>query len=229
MSRKQKHQHPDIFDSEAPSPRKKLSPLMPQTERQSQLLNCLVNKQLTFAVGPAGTGKTYIATRFACELLEDKEIEKIIITRPMVSAEDDIGFLPGKVEDKFAPYFAPIREIMNDHLGASHVQNLLKLGRVEIAPVGFLRGHTFKNCFVLFDEAQNTSPGQMKLFLTRIGEGATICVDGDLAQVDIDGPSGLHDAVSRFGRLEEVGLVRFRNEDIVRSGLARKIVEGYSK
>jgi len=116
---------------------------------------------------------------------------------------------------------------MNDHLGKSHVSNLIKNERIEIAPIGFLRGHTFKNCFVLFDEAQNTSPGQMRLFLSRIGEYARVCVDGDLAQCDIRGPSGLRDALGRFEALPEVGVARFTTEDIVRSGLVKKILEGY--
>lgn len=227
MARSRKHQNPEFFEEQAPSPQKKLAPLRARNEAQQTLLQHLSSRQLTFALGPAGTGKTYGATRFACELLEDREIEKILITRPMVSAEEDIGFLPGKVEDKFAPYFAPIREIMNDHLGTSHVQNLIKNRKIEIAPIGFLRGHTFKNCFVLFDEAQNTTPNQMRLFLSRIGDNSHVCVDGDLAQCDIQGDSGLKDAIRRFEKLPEVGVARFTTDDIVRSGLAKKILEGY--
>jgi len=145
----------------------------------------------------------------------------------MVTAEEDMGFLPGEPHDKFAPYFAPVREILEEDLGRSHVENLLKLRRIEIAPIAFLRGHTFKNAFVIFDEAQNTTEAQMRLFLTRIGEGSQVVVGGDLDQIDIPGPSGLADAIRRFGTLPEVGVTEFDVRDVVRSGLAQKIVRGY--
>jgi phosphate starvation-inducible PhoH-like protein len=227
MARKHKRQQQFFDQQDPPLRRKKLPPLEAQTFKQQQLLNHLESKQLTFSIGPAGTGKSFVATRFACELLEDRDIEKIIVTRPMVFAEEDIGHLPGTTDEKFAPYFAPIREIMEHHLGSSHVENLIKNKKIEIAPIGFLRGHTFRDCFVLFDEAQNTTPKQMKLFLTRIGEGSRICVDGDTDQMDIEGPSGLNDAVRRFQNLDEVGVTKFSIEDNVRSGLAKKILYGY--
>lgn len=210
-------------------PQRRLPPLEPITTNQGFLMSDLDRCQLTFALGPAGTGKTYIAARKACEMFKEGEIERVIITRPMVTAEEDMGYLPGDPIDKFAPFFAPVREILEDDLGRSHVENLMKHKKIDIAPIGFLRGHTFKNAFVLFDEAQNTTPKQMELFLTRIGDGARVCLCGDLRQCDIEGPSGLRDAVERFGKLPEAGVTQFGTEDVVRSGLARKIVEGYLK
>lgn len=203
--------------------------LVPRTDRQKHFINNLRVQQLTFALGPAGTGKTYVSARHACSLFEERRVDKIIVTRPMVSAEEDIGHLPGTAEEKFAPYFAPVREVLEEHLGRGPVEYFIKSGQIELAPIGFLRGHTFKNAFVLFDEAQNTTPKQMQLFLTRIGDGARVCVSGDLDQMDISGNSGLLDALNRFGHLDEVGVTRFSIEDVTRSGLARKIVEGYSK
>lgn len=198
-----------------------------RTPQQSNLIHSLTHRDLTFTVGPAGTGKTFVTTAFACDLLKANKIRKIVVTRPMVSSEEEIGFLPGTVDEKFAPYFAPVREIMVELLGKSHVENLLRNGRIEMAPIAFLRGHTFKDAFVIFDEAQNTTPKQMQLFLSRIGEGAKVCVDGDLDQKDLLGLSGLEDAIRRFQSLPEVDVVSFSHDDIVRSGLARKITQGY--
>ena len=210
-------------------PRKKLPPLEPRSTNQKYLISDLDRCQLVFSTGPAGTGKTYVATRKACEMFKVGEIEKIIVTRPMVTAEEEIGFLPGDPDEKFAPFFAPVREILEEDLGRSYVENLIKHGKIDIAPIGFLRGHTFKKAFVLFDEAQNTTRKQMELFLTRIGEGTKVCLCGDPHQCDLKVPSGLVDAIQRFKNLPEVGVVQFGIEDITRSGLARKIVEGYLK
>lgn len=229
MGKKRKQRRPEDYQPMGEQPRKKLPPLEARTTNQGYLISDLDRCELTFALGPAGTGKTYIAARKACEKLKSREIEKIIVTRPMVTAEEEMGFLPGETIDKFAPFFAPVREILEADLGKSYVENLVKLGKIEIAPIAFLRGHTFKNAFVILDEAQNTTPKQMQLFLTRIGEGAQVALCGDLQQCDIEGDSGLRDAVNRFGNLPEAGVVRFGIEDVVRSGLARKIVEGYCK
>jgi phosphate starvation-inducible PhoH-like protein len=225
------HHQPDDFQNlgETPRSRKPPAPLVPRTTNQGHYIADIDRCDLVFGLGDAGTGKTYVATRKACEALKSRQVEKIIVTRPMVSAEEDMGYLPGDTEDKFAPYFAPIREILDKALGVSHVDNLIRLKKIEVAPLAFLRGHTFENAFVIFDEAQNTTPNQMKLFLTRIGEGTKAIVCGDLGQVDVLGHSGLADAVDRFAALPEAGVTRFGPEDVTRSGLARKIVEGYRK
>lgn len=220
-------QAPVIFDDHRPETRKKNAPLTARTESQADLIHQLTHRDLTFAVGPAGTGKTFVTTVFACDLLRTGRVDRIIVTRPMVSSEDDIGFLPGTAEEKFAPFFAPVREIMEERMGTSAFNNLVRNRQIELSPLGFLRGHTFKRAFVIFDEAQNTTPNQMRLFLTRIGEGSKACVGGDLQQMDITGTSGLQDAMERHGHLPEVGVVTFRPEDCVRSGLVLKLLQGY--
>jgi phosphate starvation-inducible PhoH-like protein len=207
------------------SRRRRTDSLSPRNTAQKELLSALENFQLTFAIGPAGTGKTYVATTVACELLKTEQIKKIVVTRPMVSAEEDIGFLPGDVTEKFAPFFAPIREIMDQHF--PNVDQMVKNKQIEIAPFAFMRGRTFNDAFVLFDEAQNTTPRQMKLFLTRLGDYARVCVSGDLDQMDIDGLSGLEDALERHRNISEVKIIEFDESDIVRSKLVKKIIANY--
>lgn len=207
------------------SRRRKSDELTPRNTSQKDLLVGLQNFQLTFAIGPAGTGKTYVSVTHACELLKAEEIKKIVVTRPMVEAEEHIGFLPGDANEKFAPYFAPIREIMDQHF--PNVDQMVKNKQIEIAPFAFMRGRTFNDAFVLLDEAQNTTPKQMKLFLTRLGDYARVCVSGDLDQVDIEGPSGLLDAIERHQNIPEVKIVEFDESDIVRSKLVKKIIANY--
>ena len=207
------------------SRRRRSDELTPRNASQKDLLVGLQNFQLTFAIGPAGTGKTYVSVTHACELLKAEEIKKIVVTRPMVEAEEHIGFLPGDANEKFAPYFAPIREIMDQHF--PNVDQMVKNKQIEIAPFAFMRGRTFNDAFVLLDEAQNTTPKQMKLFLTRLGDYARVCVSGDLDQVDIEGPSGLLDAIERHQNIPEVKIVEFDESDIVRSKLVKKIIANY--
>lgn len=207
------------------SRRRRSDELTPRNASQKDLLVGLQNFQLTFAIGPAGTGKTYLSVTHACELLKAEEIKKIVVTRPMVEAEEHIGFLPGDANEKFAPYFAPIREIMDQHF--PNVDQMVRNKQIEIAPFAFMRGRTFNDAFVLLDEAQNTTPKQMKLFLTRLGDYARVCVSGDLDQVDIEGPSGLLDAIERHQNIPEVKIVEFDENDIVRSKLVKKIIANY--
>ena len=209
--------------------RRNLAPIKPRTLSQQRYLQSIEQHQLTFATGPAGTGKTWVCAARAAQALIDKQVKKIVITRPVVEAEENMGFLPGSIEEKFAPYFTPFREVLEERLGAGHVKALLKAGLIEMAPLAYMRGRSFKECFVVLDEAQNTSFGQMKLFLTRIGEGSIVVINGDMTQQDIGGQSGLLDAVERFAGLESVGYVNFATADIVRSGLVQQIVEGYAQ
>jgi len=204
-----------------------ISPIEPRSQSQQDYLQSIDNNQLTFATGPAGTGKTWVCAAKAAEALLDKTVKKIVITRPVVEAEENMGFLPGCIEEKFAPYFTPFREVLEERLGAGHVKALLKAGRIEMAPLAYMRGRSFKECFVVLDEAQNTSEGQMKLFLTRIGENSKIVINGDISQKDIKVASGLTDAVNRFSHFANIGYVHFEQQDIIRSGLVQKIVEGY--
>jgi phosphate starvation-inducible protein PhoH and related proteins len=207
------------------SKRRRSDELTPRNASQKELLVGLENFQLTFAIGPAGTGKTYVSVTHACLLLKAGVINKIVVTRPMVEAEEHIGFLPGDANEKFAPYFAPIREIMDQHF--PNVDQMVRNKQIEIAPFAFMRGRTFNDAFVLLDEAQNTTPKQMKLFLTRLGDYSRVCVSGDLDQVDIEAPSGLLDAVERHANIPEVKIVEFDEADIVRSKLVKKIIANY--
>jgi phosphate starvation-inducible PhoH-like protein len=204
-------------------------PLAPKTDSQRRYMNAIKHFQLVFGTGPAGTGKTYIAGAIAAQRLADKEIEKIVITRPAVDAGESLGFLPGELEEKYGVYIQPFRDVLDERLGKSFVDYLLRTGRIEAAPLAFMRGRTFKDCVVVLDEAQNTTPTQMKLFLTRIGEGCTVIVNGDLKQKDIPGPSGLEDALKRLSFIPNVKVVEFSRKDVVRSGLVQEIVEAYEQ
>lgn len=204
-------------------------PIRPKNFAQDQYLESIKRNTITFGVGPAGTGKTYIAAAYAAEQLYYKRIDKIIVTRPAVEAEESLGFLPGELEEKYAPYLAPVREIFEDLLGKSFVEYCLKVGYIEPVPIAFLRGRTFNNAVVLIDEAQNCTPNQMKLILSRIGEGSKYIIDGDISQKDIKGDSGLEDAIRRLSGISGIEVSHFLNADIVRSGMCKKIIQAYSE
>jgi len=213
-----------------PTPRVQRSrrPFEPKTEAQAQYANAINSLDLIFCRGPMGTGKTYVAAALAAEALARGDIKKIIVTRPAVEAGEELGILPGEIGEKWAPYFAPVKAILEERLGAGNVEMFLKDGKIEIAPIGHLRGHTFKDAWVLFDEAQNSTPKQMKLVLTRIGENCKMIVDGDPdEQKDIEGLSGFDDAWNRMRGHHQVGFVTFDIDDIVRSGLSRDILLRY--
>lgn len=222
---KKEMQQPERYDLQAPVQRK-APPLEAKSEQQKRYINAIKNFHLIFGLGCAGTGKTYIAGALACEMLERKEVEKIIITRPAVDAGESLGFLPGELEDKYSPYIAAFRDVLNERLGKTHVEYLLKMGRIEAIPFAYMRGRTFKNAVVILDEAQNATALQMKLFLTRIGEGCKVIVDGDESQADIRN-SGLVDAINRLQHIPAVKIVRFSKHDVVRSGLVQEIIESY--
>lgn len=198
-----------------------------KTEAQGHYLLSMESKPLTFGLGPAGTGKTYVCTTLAAQKLAERQVSKIIVTRPAVEAGQGLGFLPGTIEEKFAPYFAPFKQVFEEYFGPSHLEYLIKRGTIEIAPLEYIRGLTFDNAFVILDEAQNTTPAQMKLFLTRIGEYSTVVVNGDTDQKDIQGLSGLEDATNRLDGMPSVGVVEFTEDDVVRSGIVREILKRY--
>lgn len=204
-----------------------VSKLEPLNDTQKRYMTAINNKTLVFATGPAGTGKTYICAGMAARALENNEIEKIIITRPAVEAGENLGFLPGELEDKFDPYLAPFRDALNEFLGKSYVELLIKREIIQAAPLAYMRGKTFKDAFVILDEAQNTTPIQMKMFLTRIGHNCRVIVNGDIGQKDIRGESGLGDAVERCSWIPSVEVINFHRDDIVRSGLTQDIVTSY--
>ena len=207
--------------------RKKAEPLQAMTEAQGHYLSALNSSQLVFAIGPAGTGKTYVASAFAADLLQAKAIDKIIITRPNVEVGTGFGFLPGELEEKYAPYLAPFKEVMIERMGLSQYEYALKVESISPQPLAFMRGATFNNAFVILDEAQNCTPAEMKMFLTRIGKNCTVVVDGDPEQSDLSGPSGLNDAVNRLESIPGVAVVEFTEDDIVRSGLIKDILIAY--
>lgn len=205
------------------------SPIEPKTENQRRYLGAMKSFVVTFATGPAGTGKTWLCAAYAAQQLKEGAIDKIIITRPAVEAGEKLGALPGELEEKFDPYLMPFKEVLEERLGKTYVEYLIKHGRIEAAPLGFMRGRTFKNAFVILDEAQNTTPTQMKMFLTRIGYDCKVVVNGDIRQKDIPGTSGLDDACRRLSYIPSIKHVEFSAQDIVRHGIVKEIVIAYDK
>jgi len=202
-------------------------PLKPLNAKQNSYIKSIKNNLITFGCGPAGTGKTYVCGALAAEAISRGQTEKIVVTRPVQEAGENLGFLPGELEDKFAPYFQPFKDVLEERLGKGHVQGLSKAGRIEAAPLAYMRGRSFKNCWIVLDEAQNCTPLQMKLFLTRIGENCTVIVNGDKTQQDIRGECGLVDAMKRLEHCNGVNNIIFEKADIVRSGIVQQIVEAY--
>lgn len=203
-------------------------PLTAKTPAQHRYINAIKRHCLTFGIGPAGTGKSYCAGALAAEALKSGRIERIILTRPAVEAGEQLGFLPGDIDEKFAVYIEAFRDILNERLGAGTVNYNLRHGRIVAAPLAFMRGKTFgPDTFVVLDEAQNTSVAQMKMFLTRIGEDCKVVINGDVNQSDIRGPNGLADAIRRVEGLPGVYIHRFERDDIVRSGLVRALIDRY--
>ncbi|KGD71894.1 hypothetical protein HA49_13775 [Tatumella morbirosei] len=202
-----------------------------RNEAQARYLAAIETKQLIFATGEAGCGKTWISAAKAAEALSNKDVERIIVTRPVLQADEDLGFLPGDISEKFAPYFRPVYDVLVKRLGASFMQYCLRpeIGKVEIAPFAYMRGRTFENAFVILDEAQNVTAAQMKMFLTRLGENVTVIVNGDITQCDLPAgvTSGLGDALARFADDDLVGLVRFDKQDCVRSELCQRTLLAY--
>ena len=207
------------------------TPIEARNEAQAHYLNAIENKQLIFATGEAGCGKTWISAAKAAEALINKDVERIIVTRPVLQADEDLGFLPGDIAEKFAPYFRPVYDVLVKRLGSSFMQYCLRpeIGKVEISPFAYMRGRTFENAVVILDEAQNVTAAQMKMFLTRLGENVTVIVNGDITQCDLPAhvPSGLSDAMARFQEDDLVGVVSFTKEDCVRSPLCQRALAAY--
>ena len=203
------------------------SPIEGRNPNQKRYINGIQNAPITIGDGPAGVGKTWLVAALAAEMLESKEIDKILLTRPAQEAGEKLGFLPGEKEEKYEPYLQPFREALEERLGKSTLEYYLKVGKIEGAPLAYMRGRTFKNCLMILDEAQNTSPTQMKMFLTRAGEGSRIVVNGDLAQQDTYGESGLRTAKKKLAHLPSVKVVEFRVGDVVRSGIVQEVLEAW--
>lgn len=205
-------------------------PLEALNEAQDVFIGKIADfKRLVFALGPAGTGKTYIATAMAADALRESLTERVIITRPAVEAGESMGFLPGTLEEKFEPYLAPVKDVLIERLGVKKVSEALKWGNIRAVPLNFMRGLTFKNCWVIADEMQNSTRLEMKMLLSRAGDDCKMIVSGDIEQKDIAGMSGLEDGVNRMRGSQYVSIHEFTEADIVRSGLAKDVILRYRK
>lgn len=205
--------------------------IYPRSATQAEYIQTMMQNELVFGLGPAGTGKTYLAVALAVSMMLEGTIDKIILSRPAVEAGENLGFLPGDLKDKVDPYLRPLYDALYEMLPADQVDKKIALGEIEIAPLAFMRGRTLSNAFVILDEAQNTTPMQMKMFLTRLGENSRMVVNGDLSQVDLPRGvvSGLRDALEVLKGTANIGSVRFSATDVVRHGLVAKIVKAYEE
>ena len=204
--------------------------IIPYSHHQSDYIQTLREKEVVFGVGPAGTGKTYLAVATAVSMFVNRQVEKIILTRPAIEAGEKLGFLPGDLKEKIDPYLRPLYDALHDMLPAEQVKKHIENGEIEIAPLAFMRGRTLSHAFIILDEAQNTTATQMKMFLTRLGEGARMAITGDPSQVDLpkDVKSGLSDALEKLRKVPDIGIVMFNNADIIRHPLTAKIVNAYT-
>ncbi|MBU4435494.1 MAG: PhoH family protein [Alphaproteobacteria bacterium] len=202
-----------------------LKTIKPKSPGQQQLMETIDSKNLVMALGPAGTGKTYIAIAKAVEALEAGSVDRIVLSRPAVEAGESLGYLPGDMEEKLAPYLRPLYDALTDRLSTRRMRALMAEGSIEIAPVGFMRGRTLNNAFVVIDEAQNCTYMQLKMLLTRLGWNSTMVVTGDPNQSDLlPGISGLADVAAKFDALENIGVVRLADRDIVRHPLVAEML-----
>jgi phosphate starvation-inducible PhoH-like protein len=203
----------------------------PKTVNQKRYVDSIRSNTVTFGIGPAGTGKTFLAVAMAAAALASREVNRIILTRPAVEAGERLGFLPGDLMAKVDPYLRPLFDALHDMLDPERVATQLERGVIEIAPLAFMRGRTLNDSFVILDEAQNTSPEQMKMFLTRLGFGSKVVVTGDITQIDLprEQSSGLVQVGDILDPLEDIAFVRFGGEDVVRHKLVQRIVEAYGE
>lgn len=202
----------------------------PRSATQKDYIEALMSNELVFGVGPAGTGKTYLAVAVAVQMLLQKRVDRIILSRPAVEAGEKLGFLPGDLKEKIDPYLRPLYDALYDTLPGEQVVKEIESGVIEVAPLAFMRGRTLANSYVILDEAQNTTPVQMKMFLTRLGENSRMAITGDPSQVDLPlgAKSGLGDALGVLGDIPGVATVRFTDADVVRHPLVTKVVKAYN-
>lgn len=201
------------------------------SNHQAEYINALYERDLVFALGPAGTGKTYIAVAMAVHRFLNHEVDRIILSRPAVEAGEKLGFLPGDLKDKIDPYLRPLYDALFDMMPAEKVMRHIENGEIEVAPLAFMRGRTLSNAYIILDEAQNSTATQMKMFLTRLGEGSQMAITGDLSQIDLarDVKSGLADATRKLEKIEGIEIIHFSDRDVVRHDLAAKIVHAYEE
>ena len=206
-------------------------PIKPKTIGQKDYIKTIQAKPVTIGVGPAGTGKTYLAVAAAVSAFREKEVSRIILTRPAVEAGERLGFLPGDLQSKVDPYLRPLYDALFDMLGPETYQKYLEKGSIEVAPLAYMRGRTLDDSFIILDEAQNTSRAQMKMFLTRMGFGSKVVITGDVTQIDLpsDKPSGLKEAMKVLDGVEGVGICRLTQNDVVRHIMVQRIIEAYAR
>ncbi len=206
-------------------------PLKPKTLGQKKYIDLIKNNTIVFGIGPAGTGKTYLAMAMAITAFKNNEVNRIILTRPAIEAGEKLGFLPGDLQQKVDPYLRPLYDALYEIMGAETFLKNMERGLIEVAPLAYMRGRTLDNAFIVLDEAQNTTPEQMKMFLTRIGYGSKAVVTGDLTQIDLadDKRSGLMESVKILQGVEDIGMITLTNKDVVRHPLVQKIIAAYEK
>lgn len=204
--------------------------ITPKTKNQKLLVEAVESNDLVFAVGPAGTGKTYISVALAVRALKNKDVKKIIITRPAVEAGENLGFLPGDLKEKIDPYLRPIYDALNDMIPTEKLRYYRENGVIEIAPLAYMRGRTLNNAYILLDEAQNTTPMQIKMFLTRMGPDSKVIITGDKSQIDLprNQKSGLVDALNVLKEVKNIGFVELDEKDVVRHKLVKEIIKAYN-
>ena len=217
--------------ADLPAIRTRKGAIAPRSRAQMAYMDCLGRHEMVFGVGPAGTGKTYLAVAQGVALLQAGRVDRIVLSRPAVEAGERLGFLPGDIKEKVDPYLRPLYDALHDMLPAEQVTRRLTSGEIEIAPLAFMRGRTLAHCYAILDEAQNTTPAQMKMFLTRMGEGTRMVVTGDPTQVDLPSGqvSGLVEALSVLDGVEGIGVTRFAETDVVRHPLVGRIVQAYGR
>jgi|TARA_B110000438_G_C15772570_1_gene632582 phosphate starvation-inducible protein PhoH and related proteins len=205
--------------------------VIPRSKKQKEYVKALKNNQIIMSLGPAGTGKTYLAVAVALTMLLEKKVERIILSRPAVEAGERLGFLPGDMKEKIDPYLRPLYDSLHDLVDYNIIQKKIESGEIEIAPLAFMRGRTLKNAFAILDEAQNATQTQIKMFLTRIGENSKLVVNGDPSQIDLPNKnqSGLIQSQNILKNIKEISIINFDHNDVIRHPLVTKIVEAYQK
>jgi len=205
--------------------------VVPRSKKQKEYVKALKTSPITMSLGPAGTGKTYLAVAVALSMLLEKKVERIILSRPAVEAGERLGFLPGDMKEKIDPYLRPLYDSLHDLFDYDKIQRKIEFGEIEIAPLAFMRGRTLKNCFAILDEAQNATQIQIKMFLTRIGENSKLVVNGDPSQIDLPNKnqSGLVESQNILKGIKEISIINFDHNDVIRHPLVSKIVEAYKK
>ena len=204
-------------------------PIYPKTLNQKLYIKSLEDNDIVFAIGPAGTGKTFLGVMFALKYLKSFKVRRIVLVRPIVEAGEKLGFLPGDLKEKIDPYLIPIYDALNDAIGKEQVEKLIERGTIEVAPLAYMRGRTLDNAIIILDEAQNATLTQMKMFLTRLGFGSKMIVTGDLSQIDLPNKSvsGMVEAIDLLNDIEGIMMIKFQREDVMRHPLVFKIIERY--